>query len=315
MMLFRFVFFLVVCTLTVSAAEMPWTKSASVRWTDVPLGESLSRFAAAQNIGILLDRRIDPAQTVNFQAEGQPLKEILNRFADMQKSGCCFTGSTVYVCPKETANLLPAVFAENRKTIQTLPVRQRAVFRRNVSLTVPFLGEPKKILQELADKNKLRWKNLDILPFDVWDEKHFINVPFDELLTVLLAGFAMTFQIEPDGQTLMLVPFADRKLEPIINGEEPPAPSAARSGKIPLSQRRFTLKIEDKPLNALLTMLSQHLGLTLELDKDSLAAKGIAADARVSFDVKNATVQELFRAALKPLKLEFRISGETLTVR
>lgn len=295
-------------------AEKPWSNTASVHWSEVPLGEALSRFASVQKIGIFLDRRIDTSSPLNFETSHQPLKTILQQLAASFDGSCYFSGSTVYIGPKAAALSLPVLSAEIRREIQKLPARQNVVFRRNVSLEIPFLSEPKNILRQTAEKNKLRWANLEILPHDLWDEKKLLNVPLYELLTFLLAGFDLSFQIERDGQTLTLIPLSQRKLAPIQETPSPIPATRTVQPSIPLAQRRFTLKTEQQPLGVLLNLFAQRLGLTLEIDGKSLESKGVATDTRVSLDVKNVPVSELFQAALKPLDLEFRIDGNVISV-
>ncbi|MDR3198141.1 MAG: hypothetical protein LBU34_09770, partial [Planctomycetaceae bacterium] len=171
-------------------------------------------------------------------------------------------------------------------------------------------------------------KNLEILPHDLWDEKSLNNLSLHELLAVLLIGFEMTFEIEDDGETLVIIPLSKHKSIspslantkiPFENAEQniqkvPKISETQNAPKIPFAQRRFTLKVENQRLDILLQSLAERLHLKLELNEQSLAGKGVQPDNRVSFDVKNVTVAQLFRAILRPLKLDFQIKEETLRV-
>lgn len=297
-----------------------WMKRTSVQWSAVPLRESLRRFAELQQFDFVLDRRVDPSLPLEFEATHRELGPLLDDLAASLGLGCFLLDSVAYIGPKESTDLLPKLLAEQRKESDKLSPRWKTVLRRKITLQIPFLGKPKEILGDLADRHGFRWTGLETLPHDLWDENTFSGT-LDETLTLLLIGFGMDYKIETDTSlTLVALPEEFRKIPaPTVSSrtKKPkiePAVSAPPSN-VPLSQRRFTLRVEDQRLDTVLQTLTQRLGLKLELDEKSLAAKGISTDRRISFEVKNATAQELFRAVLKPLKLEFRLRGDAVQIR
>jgi hypothetical protein len=314
-----------------AASNDVWQTTVSVQWRETPFGESLKRLAEAQKIGLLIDRRLDPSTPLHFESTGQPLGQMLQQLALSLGQGCDLFETTVYLAPKDTAEMLPVLLEEQQNRLEKLTPRRAAIFRRKRSLHIPFLSEPKEILQKLALQNNFRWKNIEILPHDLWNEKSLNNLSLNELLTILLIGFEMTFEIEDDGETLVMLQLSKQQSMPRpTENIETPSKNAEQNiqniqkiqnaqkiqnvPKIPLAQRRFTLKVENQRLDILLQSLTERLNLKLELNEKSLAVKGIQADSRVSFDVKNATIAQLFRAILRPLKLDFQIKEETLRV-
>jgi hypothetical protein len=316
-----------------------WQKPISVQWLGTPLGESLNRLAETRKIGLMIDRRLDPSTSLHFESTNQPLGQILQQLALSLDKGCVLFDSTVYFGTKDTVEILPGLLAAQQNQLEKLPPRRAAVFRRKMSLHIPFLSEPKEILKKLATQNALQWKNPEILPHDLWNEKSLNNLSLNELLTILLIGFEMTYEIEGEGEILVVVPLSKQKSNPFTSQkteilfekpehivqnvqevqnvqkiQEVQKVSKNQTPKVPLAQRRFTLKAENQPLNTLLQSLSDRLDLKLKLDEKSFAAKGVLLDSRVSFDVKNVTAAQLFRAILRPLKLDFRIKEETLLV-
>jgi hypothetical protein len=307
-----------------------WQAAVSVQWHETPFGESLSRLAEARKIGLIIDRRLDPSTLLHFESTGQPLGQMLQQLASSLGLSCVLFETTVYLGTKDTAELLPVLLAEQQNRLEKLSPRRAAIFRRKISLHIPFLSEPQEILKRLSLQNNFRWKNSEILPYDLWNEKSLNNLSLCELLTVLLIGFEMTFEIEEEGGTLVLVPLSKRKsIPPIPADAEIPFENTKNNvqeiqeqknrevqnvQKIPLAQRRFTLKVENQRLDLLLQSLSERLYLKLELNEKSLIDKGVQPDNRVSFDVKNVTSAQLFRAVLRPLKLNFQIKDETLHV-
>ncbi len=77
-----------------------------------------------------------------------------------------------------------------------------------------------------------------------------------------------------------------------------------------LASKRFTLTVTEQPIGPLLEQLVPQLNLELKIDKKALEQAGALLDQRVSFSVKNATVDELLQAALKTNPFEIRPPGK-----
>ena len=297
----RGVWFVILLLFALPSSAAVWKREASVHWSSVPLGEVLERFGETQNIGVFLDRRVDPSRVVEFKASRRPLSALLDELAASLDLGCCRFDSIAYIGPKPAAQALAA-----RQT-PTAPV-----LRRRMPLEIPFLSAPKEILEQLADTNGLRFSNLDRLPHDLWPERHLPPTPLFRLCDLLLIGFDATAELEADGRTLRIVP-VKRPITPSVDTAvksetQTPLPT------VPLAQRRFTLTIKDQELDAILRSLSERIGLQLEIDEASFAKKNVTPRQRVSFEAKNATAVELFRGILSPHKLEFTIQGDTIRI-
>ncbi len=85
--------------------------------------------------------------------------------------------------------------------------------------------------------------------------------------------------------------------------------TVAKSGN-----KRFTIKVEDTPVGDLIHGLATRLQLQLQLDKDKIQKAGIDLSTLVSFDVKEATADELFRALLKDVPLTHQLDGGVLQI-
>lgn len=78
---------------------------------------------------------------------------------------------------------------------------------------------------------------------------------------------------------------------------------------------RYTVPQSHGTLERLLEEYCQRLELTLKLDREEFSRAGISLEQPVSFSVRDATREGLFRAMLDPVGCTFRIEGKTLTVR
>jgi Arc/MetJ family transcription regulator len=102
--------------------------------------------------------------------------------------------------------------------------------------------------------------------------------------------------------------------EAITAPPESVARSAPGASDAAFASKRYTLKVAEKPIGPLLRQLADQLRLEIRIDADAVAQAGISLDKRVSFSVKNATVDELFRAALEPASLKFTRRGNTIQI-
>ncbi|MGW8256967.1 MAG: hypothetical protein ACWGMZ_05740 [Thermoguttaceae bacterium] len=78
--------------------------------------------------------------------------------------------------------------------------------------------------------------------------------------------------------------------------------------------KRFTLTVKKQPIAPLLKQLARQLDLALQMDEPALEKAGVSMQQRVSFRVKEATLDELLRAALKNTPLKFIRHGNELRI-
>jgi hypothetical protein len=102
-------------------------------------------------------------------------------------------------------------------------------------------------------------------------------------------------------------------------GTLPEKKSAPREGAPlkPLKFERYTLKMRNTPASALLKELGTPARgqLKFEYDEDEFKAANVSLDKLLSFDVKNATIQELLTATFDPLGVTFEIVDRTVKLK
>jgi hypothetical protein len=92
---------------------------------------------------------------------------------------------------------------------------------------------------------------------------------------------------------------------------------AAKSSRKPLvrqGETRFTVNGKKGPLDRMLGELADKLDLELRIDKKRLQQAGVSLTQEVSFQVKNATLDELLDAVLAPAGCTFRRQGKIVEV-
>ncbi|HVT26809.1 MAG TPA: STN domain-containing protein, partial [Lacipirellulaceae bacterium] len=96
----------------------------------------------------------------------------------------------------------------------------------------------------------------------------------------------------------------------MVEDHERLSPSrATRQTSAAAGQQVYTLTLEGMKLEAFLAQLEQKLSLSFDLAPD------VKLDGLVNVDVKNATLDDLLRAAFAPLGLEFSRKDKSVAVR
>jgi hypothetical protein len=80
------------------------------------------------------------------------------------------------------------------------------------------------------------------------------------------------------------------------------------------TNKRFTLRVQEKPAAAVLQGLAKELKLDLRIDRRALQEAGISLESPVSLSVKDATIDELLREVLRSVGLAFRRRGTVVEV-
>jgi hypothetical protein len=190
------------------------------------------------------------------------------------------------------------------------------------------------------------WAAADLPPLSLVDRLTLITVQFDLTFNVSRDGKTLTLVPVSDEVALvrsypggrepkataekyaLLAPEAQIKVvgnqvyvkglleahERITSAGRPPKPHTPRPTKGSFANKRFTLRIKEKPVEVVLLELVEQLKLDLRIDHKALQEAGISLDSRISLSVQNATIDELLREVLKPARLRFRRRGNVVEV-
>ncbi len=91
-------------------------------------------------------------------------------------------------------------------------------------------------------------------------------------------------------------------------------PSRTSKGKTE-GEKRYTVAAAKGPLGKLVAELAARFELELQIDEEALRQAGISLQQQVSFSAKDATMDGLFEAVLKPAGCTFHRGGKPLAVR
>jgi len=181
-------------------------RGASIHWDGVPLRDALHRLPQLFDEPMFVDRRIDPNQRVSLDVEASSVDDVLKSIAEKLSLGTCRIETLRYLGPRSTAEQLRTVVVVRSDEVARLPAAIQASLGRQQRLTWPRFTEPRGLVRALAQDRGWRVAQADRIPHDLWAAGSLPSMTLIEQLTVLLAGFDLTFHASPSGRSLEIVP-------------------------------------------------------------------------------------------------------------
>jgi hypothetical protein len=186
------------------------TSQVSNTWSGKPLRETLLGFSKQYKVATLLDRRADPNSTVELSVQNVALNSMLQRLASDHELSVSWLGPVGYFGPKPAAARLRTLAFLRQQEIRKLPSARRIALQRSHATHWDELATPREVIGSVARQYGVIIVNLDNLPHDLWPAGELPPMAMAEQLTVLCAGFDMTFRIDATGTKAQLQPIPAR---------------------------------------------------------------------------------------------------------
>jgi hypothetical protein len=337
---------------TGAALQHQLGEQAGVTWQDRGLRDGLVRLSQKYGVAIFLDRRIDPDQELTLVARDQSLEEVLRRISADAHAGIAIVGPVIYFGPPETASKLATLAALRRQDASKLSSDIKTRLLRADVWQSDELTQPRQLLDGLARQAGMTLENGDIIPFDLWPAVSLPPLAWTDRLSLLVAGFGLTYEIGDRGTSLRLVPQPTAvALEKIYTPRGNAASLAAQLGrvlpdaKIHTESQKLVVTASQEDHEKIDRLLSgqtirtakpaKKVGeklYTLHTGKEpagevvSSVAKSIGKkleyDASVlnklksivQIDQDNVTLEYLLETTLQPLGLTYRLTDESLEI-
>jgi len=290
-------------------------QTASIHWQGVSLRDVIARLRPLFDQPVFVDRRVDPDLRVSLDIEASSAEQVLTALASEHQLGVGRLGRVLYLGPAAAAAQLKQIAAVREKEAARLPGDLRTTLAGRSKLSWPRLAEPRILVSAIGEQSGWRVANPEKIPHDIWDAGELPELMATEKLTLLLLGFDQTFKLKPDERSIEIVALptatAEQPARSITNRPEM-KPTAPRStgGK----RQVYTLRVQEKPVGAVLRELSQRLHWGIQIDEEAIRAAGKSLDKRVSLSVENADQEKLLDALLTPAGLEYQLDGEQVRV-
>jgi hypothetical protein len=326
--------------------------TVSVRWPSTPLRQSLNSLSQSTGIAIFLDRRIDPNQEIDITIREERLESAMSRIATAAGAVAKVVGDVVYIGPAESAVRLPTVATIRRQEASQLPGKSRLLDSQ--AWRWDELSEPRKLLDVLARQASVTVANPELIPHDLWPAASLPPLAWADRLSLLLAGFGLTFEFSAGGTPVRLVPMPHvAVVEKAYTIRGLPQEVAAQLRQIAPSattrveQEQLVVAASQDEHEKIEQLLARHSArakkpaskagsadkrysmqvanepagavirtLANQLGKDMKAAPALIPKLRqpVNLNVKDVTLDELLTTTLRPLGLSYRLSDTSLEV-
>jgi hypothetical protein len=321
-----------------------------LKWGENPARQAFRNLAQNQRVAVWLDRRIDPGLKLQFEADDLPLGIVLDQLCEKYRWKRAAVGPVVYLGPPAIAGKLATLAAVRRQQVGRESAQQRARWSRAVAWQVPELAQPRELMQELVREAGATLANPEAIPHDLWPEIALPRLTLADRMSLVLAGFDLTFEPSPDGSSIRIVPapaeieytetyswrganaslaaqLAKKFLEAevlLVNDKvQVTGPyevhekidrlmsgETVRTTKVAPGSKVYSLRVDNQPAGAVVKTVAKELGKELQYDPALLDK----LKTNVSFTVKDVDLNDLLAAALKPLGLTYEMKEAALVI-
>lgn len=186
--------------------------------------QALLQITVSNHVSIVLDRRVDPTQSVSLTLQATPLRDVISALAKTADAGIVVVGNVVYVGPIESSKKLRTLIelrheelsklasSAAKKTEKSPWKNPGASLSQRRTFAWQDFDRPRDILKQVAEKLKIEIEGLDKLPHDLWAGSSLTQVTATEALSLLLVQFGATFEFVLDRAAIRIVPIPPRVL-------------------------------------------------------------------------------------------------------
>lgn len=277
----------------------------STRW-DLPLKDVLHSIRETQRVAIFLDRRIDPTQQIQLEIQDETMRTALQQIANQANAQISRIRNVIYIGPNKTTDLLATVAAIHAEKHRRSQAKNTRVFTVGKTTQWNRLTQPQSIVTAIADSVNARITNIDAIPFDLWDKHAMPQLPFALRMSIVLAGFDLTYQMNSD-RSITLTPFpSEAKYQKSFSTNV----NSANFNRIKASFP--TLQITNNMQQLVATGRWEEIAeLELLLNGNSVTRpKPMPTSKQVyTLSVTNQTIQDVLKAIASNEKLEITASA------
>lgn len=196
-----------------AARDILEQKSASAQWERgrVRLRMALDRLAEPYGVPLFLDRRIDPDAPVSGNFPLQPLGGLFQAIGERHGFALTPIDGVAYLGPPGSARRLRTIDHLRRFEAQSLGPLPRENLLAVDSLSWENLATPRDLVEQVCRQARVSLANPELIPHDLWAAGSLPNMSRVTQLTILLAGFDLTFACMDPG-VLTLRPVRDDEL-------------------------------------------------------------------------------------------------------
>lgn len=306
-------------------AEDALAAPVQASWVRLPLRDWADRVTALAGRPVIVDRRLDPDHLVTCTARGESLRELLDRVAASVGARVDELAGTIRLVPTAARGRASQADRDTRGHLARMPARARAVLADRRPWQWPSGARPQDLVAEAAHEAGVVIEGVEQIPHDHFPSLSLPPLSLAERLDLVLAHFdrRVEWTATAGDLTGRIIPLSEDPAPRAAGGTPAEVDRGAATGRraptrrgqqpVPGGRDVFSLRLE-APLDQAVAAIADRLGLTAVIDRESLAARGIAVAEIVRATVADASRAELLDAVLSPLELEWKIEAGQLRV-
>lgn len=187
-----------------------WDRPLTAAFENAELRETLRRLGPERQLAVLLDRRIDPNQTVTFSMQQEPLRKGVSRLAEDHGAELVLTDNVAYLGPPERARWLRTAIVQAERAMATEANKRLVPTRKRIAWE--DLATSRAILDQLGVTFQLKFDNPERVPHDLWAGATLPDVTPAEALTLVLIQFDLSWTWQPKTRRVTIIPWQEPEL-------------------------------------------------------------------------------------------------------
>jgi hypothetical protein len=191
-----------------SAAELQMRLQArtSVSLTGSQLRHAANELARKDDLGLAIDRRVDPETPVELAFADAPSEEVWRKLAESCNLGFATFGPMIYLGPTPAARDLNTLAALRRDDAGRASPALKAKLLQSSETSCSAPCDARALWNTLAAEAGLTTTNPERMPFDVWPEVRWGSLPLVDRVTLVAVQFGLTFKLDPSARTVTFEP-------------------------------------------------------------------------------------------------------------
>ncbi len=193
------------------------------QWADAPIRPLLRQLAQHQKIAVWVDRRVDPTIPVTLTAKDLTWEQLLHAIGAKHGLGFCRLENVYYFGPIENCVALGTLYPQLKQQL----VERRDQLEVNWLSPIPVswtrLSQPRKLLQQLADRQQVELLSAIDIPHDLWEEFDGPMIPPVLQALLLVSGFQKWIAISEKGTRMKVVGYPPENRGIYVVGFQPDA--------------------------------------------------------------------------------------------
>ena len=186
--------------------RVAWNNGVTVHLDQKSLRLALEQLCTSRRIAWVIDRRLDPEQSVSCPSTSAPLSEFLPQLLKTIGADAVVVGSTVIVGPQEPIRELRTLGEIQRVELQKcgLPAPRKQALGRPTELHWEELAEPRELVAQLTQRALVDLAGTELIPYDLWGRGSLSGMTPGEAVTVVAWQYDLQLKWEASGHATLV---------------------------------------------------------------------------------------------------------------